>query len=225
MIRPRVLMVTGAYLPELSGGGLQCKAIIDALGAFTGGLDTANAATSTSTQRLLMVGDSLTVGSLPYQAGAFIDTGWTDIAINAHGSRGIKTKVSADPYTGLTAVDALRAAHGDADLWVVALGTNDAGQVYAKMRELKTRFPDDVAYDVMYDTTVFVQATIESVIHTLIEAFVLVAIVVFIFLGNLRATLIPIIAVPVALVGTFAVMLALGFSANTIQMLLAGFSE
>ena len=87
------------------------------------------------------------------------------------------------------------------------------------LKEIEPRFPEDVAYDVMYDTTVFVEATIESVIHTLIEAFVLVAIVVFIFLGNLRATLIPIIAVPVALIGTFAVMLALGFSANTISLL------
>jgi hydrophobe/amphiphile efflux-1 (HAE1) family protein len=87
------------------------------------------------------------------------------------------------------------------------------------MKELETRFPEDVAYDVMYDTTVFVEATIESVQHTLIEAFVLVSIVVFIFLGNLRATIIPIIAVPVALVGTFAVMLALGFSANTVSLL------
>ena len=87
------------------------------------------------------------------------------------------------------------------------------------LKELEPRFPDDVAYDVMYDTTVFVEATIESVIHTLIEAFVLVAIVVFVFLGNLRATIIPIIAVPVALIGTFAVMLALGFSANTISLL------
>jgi hydrophobe/amphiphile efflux-1 (HAE1) family protein len=87
------------------------------------------------------------------------------------------------------------------------------------MKELEPRFPEDVAYDVMYDTTVFVKATIESVIHTLIEAFVLVAIVVFIFLGNLRATIIPIVAVPVALIGTFAVMLAMGFSANTISLL------
>ena len=63
----------------------------------------------------------------------------------------------------------------------------------------------------MYDTTVFVQATIKSVIHTLVEAFVLVAIVVFVFLGNFRATIIPIIAVPVALIGTFAVLLAVGF--------------
>jgi hydrophobe/amphiphile efflux-1 (HAE1) family protein len=87
------------------------------------------------------------------------------------------------------------------------------------LKELESRFPDDVAYDVMYDTTVFVQATIKGVITTLIEAFVLVSIVVFVFLGNLRATIIPIIAVPVALIGTFAVMLAMGFSANTISLL------
>ncbi len=87
------------------------------------------------------------------------------------------------------------------------------------LKELETRVPDDVAFEIMYDTTVFVEATIESVIHTLIEAFVLVAFVVFIFLGNLRATIIPIVAVPVALIGTFAVMLALGFSANTVSLL------
>ncbi|MFA5949456.1 MAG: multidrug efflux RND transporter permease subunit [Hyphomicrobium sp.] len=87
------------------------------------------------------------------------------------------------------------------------------------LTELEPRLPEDVAYKVMYDTTMFVQATIESVEHTLIEAFILVSIVVFVFLGNLRATLIPIIAVPVALVGTFAVMLALGFSLNTISLL------
>ena len=87
------------------------------------------------------------------------------------------------------------------------------------MQDLAARFPEDVAYDVMYDTTVFVRATISKVVHTLVEAFALVAIVVFIFLGNLRATLIPIIAVPVALVGTFAVMFAIGFSANTVSLL------
>ena len=87
------------------------------------------------------------------------------------------------------------------------------------LKEMEPRLPDDVAYDVMYDTTVFVQAMIHKVEKTLLEAFVLVGIVVFVFLGNLRATLIPIIAVPVALVGTFAAMLALGFSANTISLL------
>ena len=94
-----------------------------------------------------------------------------------------------------------------------------AEQVRAALKQIEPRLPEDVAYDVMYDTTVFVHATIEKVEHTLLEAFVLVAIVVFIFLGSLRATLIPIVAVPVALIGTFAVMLVLGFSANTISLL------
>ena len=87
------------------------------------------------------------------------------------------------------------------------------------MVELAQRFPDDVAYTVVYDTTDFVNASIEKVIHTLFEAFILVIIVVYLFLGNWRATLIPLIAVPVALVGTFAFLLAIGFSANTISLL------
>jgi hydrophobe/amphiphile efflux-1 (HAE1) family protein len=94
-----------------------------------------------------------------------------------------------------------------------------ADGVRKALKEIEPRLPEDVAYDVMYDTTVFVKAMIHKVEITLLEAFVLVGIVVFIFLGNLRATLIPIIAVPVALVGTFAAMLALGFSANTISLL------
>jgi hydrophobic/amphiphilic exporter-1 (mainly G- bacteria), HAE1 family len=87
------------------------------------------------------------------------------------------------------------------------------------MEEMAQRFPEDVTWEIPYDTTVFVNASIHKVISTLIEAFVLVAVVVFVFLGSLRATLVPIIAVPVALVGTFAAMLALGFSANTISLL------
>jgi hydrophobe/amphiphile efflux-1 (HAE1) family protein len=94
-----------------------------------------------------------------------------------------------------------------------------AAGVKKALKELEPLLPEDVAYDVMYDTTVFVNAMIHKVEKTLLEAFVLVSIVVFVFLGSLRATLIPIIAVPVALVGTFAVMLALAFSANTISLL------
>src|SRR5438552_5755798 len=94
-----------------------------------------------------------------------------------------------------------------------------AAGVKKALKEIEPRLPEDVTYDVMYDTTVFVEAMIHKVQITLLEAFVLVGIVVFVFLGSLRATLIPIIAVPVALVGTFAVMLALGFSANTISLL------
>ncbi len=91
--------------------------------------------------------------------------------------------------------------------------------VQAAMARLAERFPDDLAYDLVYDTIEFVNASLEKVIHTLFEAFALVILVVFIFLGSWRATLIPLVAVPVALIGTFAFLLALGFSANTISLL------
>src|SRR4029079_9911665 len=85
--------------------------------------------------------------------------------------------------------------------------------------ELKGAFSQCLEYKITYDTTAFVKQSMEEVVHTLLEAFALVVIVVFLFLGNFRATLIPLIAVPVSLIGTFAVMLALGFSANTVSLL------
>jgi hydrophobe/amphiphile efflux-1 (HAE1) family protein len=94
-----------------------------------------------------------------------------------------------------------------------------ADGVNAEMERLAKAFPDGLAYKVTYDTTKFVKESIHEVVKTLLEAFVLVVIVVYLFLGNLRATLIPLVAVPVSLVGTFAVMLALGFSANTVSLL------
>jgi hydrophobe/amphiphile efflux-1 (HAE1) family protein len=87
------------------------------------------------------------------------------------------------------------------------------------MEDAKTRFPEGIDYKVTYDSTSFVRQSIEEVMHTLAEAFVLVVIVVFLFLGNFRATLIPLVAVPVSLIGTFAVMLAMGFSANIVSLL------
>jgi hydrophobe/amphiphile efflux-1 (HAE1) family protein len=94
-----------------------------------------------------------------------------------------------------------------------------ARAVQATMAALATRFPDGMAWTVTYDATTFVTDTIHEVQKTLIEAFVLVVLVVFIFLGNLRATLIPTIAVPVSLIGTFVILLALGYSANTVSLL------
>jgi hydrophobic/amphiphilic exporter-1 (mainly G- bacteria), HAE1 family len=94
-----------------------------------------------------------------------------------------------------------------------------ADGIKAAMEELAQRFPEDLDYLVLYDTTEFVKASLEKVVHTLFEAFVLVVLVVFLFLGSFRATLIPMIAVPVALIGTFAFLLAIGFSANTISLL------
>ena len=94
-----------------------------------------------------------------------------------------------------------------------------AKQVRDTMDMLATRFPSDLAYVTFFDSTVFVTATIVEVIRTLVIAIILVGIVVFLFLGKLRTTLIPLAAVPVSIVGTFAVLLLVGYSANTVSLL------
>jgi multidrug efflux pump len=90
--------------------------------------------------------------------------------------------------------------------------------VRAKMEELKKKFPEGVDYAIAYDPTVFVKKSIDAVIHTLIEAILLVVLVVVIFLQTWRASIIPLAAVPVSLIGTFAVMHALGFSINNLSL-------
>ena len=94
-----------------------------------------------------------------------------------------------------------------------------SARVGATLDKLATRFPEGMKKIVFYDSSTFVADTINEVIKTLAEAFVLVVLVVFLFLGNLRATIIPTIAVPVSLIGTFAVLLVLGFTANTVTLL------
>ena len=93
-----------------------------------------------------------------------------------------------------------------------------SANVRAKMEELKKDFPEGVAYDIVYDPTQFVRESIKSVIHTLLEAVALVVIVVIIFLQTWRASIIPLLAVPVSIVGTFAVMIGFGFSINTLSL-------
>ncbi len=93
-----------------------------------------------------------------------------------------------------------------------------ADAVYEKLAQLKERFPPGVDYRINYDTTKFVRASIKSVLHTLIEAVVLVVVVVVVFLQTWRASIIPLIAVPVSLIGTLAVMQAFGFSLNNLSL-------
>ncbi|SFN40785.1 efflux RND transporter permease subunit [Nitrosospira briensis] len=90
--------------------------------------------------------------------------------------------------------------------------------VKKKLEELKKSFPEGMDYEINYDVSRFVEASIEQVLHTLVEAFILVSLVVFIFLGDWRSTLIPVLAVPVSLVGAFAVMSAFGLSINLITL-------
>jgi hydrophobe/amphiphile efflux-1 (HAE1) family protein len=94
-----------------------------------------------------------------------------------------------------------------------------AALVKQNLEMLSQRFPPGLKYLVNYDTTTFVLDTVRDVVTTLLIAFVLVVIVVFLFLGTLRATLIPAIAVPVSLIGSFAILLVMGYSANTISLL------
>ncbi len=97
-----------------------------------------------------------------------------------------------------------------------ALSTANA--VRAKMDDLARYFPAGVEYKIPYDTSPFVKVSITKVVYTLVEAMVLVFAVMFLFLQNIRYTLIPTLVVPVALMGTFAVMLTLGFSVNVLTM-------
>ncbi|HRP37454.1 MAG TPA: efflux RND transporter permease subunit, partial [Candidatus Dojkabacteria bacterium] len=90
--------------------------------------------------------------------------------------------------------------------------------VKAKLEELKTSFPPGMSYEINYDVSKFVDASIEKVLHTLFEAFILVALVVFIFLGDLRSTLIPTIAVPVSLIGAFIFMQLFGITINLVTL-------
>ena len=93
-----------------------------------------------------------------------------------------------------------------------------SNDVRAKMEELKKDFPAGVDYTIVYDPTVFVRQSIEAVIHTLLEAVALVVLVVILFLQTWRASIIPLIAVPVSIIGTMAVLLGFGFSINVLSL-------
>ena len=93
-----------------------------------------------------------------------------------------------------------------------------SNDVRAKMEELKKGFPAGMDYSIVYDPTIFVRGSIEAVVHTLFEALILVVLVVILFLQTWRASIIPLVAVPVSLIGTFAVMHLFGFSLNALSL-------
>ena len=97
-----------------------------------------------------------------------------------------------------------------------AIETSDA--VRAAMEKLKKKFPDGLDYRIVFDTTLYVRESIRAVLHTLVEAMLLVVIVVVLFLQNWRASIIPLLAVPVSLIGTFAAMTLFGFSLNNLSL-------
>ncbi|WP_028633895.1 efflux RND transporter permease subunit [Pseudomonas parafulva] len=129
-----------------------------------------------------------------------------------------RVEVGAQEYQFGTRLNGKPATAFSVQLSPGANAMETATLVRAKMQDLARYFPEGVKYDIPYDTSPFVKVSIQQVITTLFEAMLLVFAVMFLFLQNLRYTLIPTLVVPVALMGTFAVMLALGFSVNVLTL-------
>src|SRR5688572_17754690 len=148
-----------------------------------------------------------------------------EIVIRAGGSSGVlrirdvaRVELGAQQYDVSTTVNGNPAVGIAAFLQTGANALQVSAAVKARVAQLKSAFPEDVDYLIPFDTTRVVQASIHEVTVTIIEAALLVILVVFVFLQHWRATLIPILAVPVSLIGTFAGLYALGFSINTLTL-------
>lgn len=129
-----------------------------------------------------------------------------------------RVELGAKDYTFQSKLNGKPAAAFSINLTPDASALETAALIRARMDEVSKSFPTDMSYDMVLDNTVFVKASLEEVVHTFFEALVLVLVVVFLFLQNWRATVIPMLAVPVSLVGTFAVFTLLGFTINTLTL-------
>ncbi|MDR3724794.1 MAG: multidrug efflux RND transporter permease subunit [Terracidiphilus sp.] len=129
-----------------------------------------------------------------------------------------RVELGSSDYTLHTYIDSKDTALVGIFLTPGANALGVAKEVYTKLKELSKAFPDDVSYKVIWDPTEFIRDSIEAVQHTLIEAVILVVIVVIVFLQTWRASIIPLIAVPVSIVGTFAWLFILGYSINTLTL-------
>ena len=129
-----------------------------------------------------------------------------------------RVELGAKDYVFQSRLNGQPAAAFSINLTPDASALETAALINAELKSLSAAFPTDLTYDVVLDNTVFVQASLTEVVHTFFEALALVLIVVFLFLQNWRATLIPMLAVPVSLVGTFAAFTLLGFTINTLTL-------
>ncbi|MCB5189711.1 multidrug efflux RND transporter permease subunit [Methylobacillus arboreus] len=150
---------------------------------------------------------------------------FANIIVKANGPRGVlylkdvaRIELGAQNYNIRTTLQGQPGVGIPVFLQTGANALETAEAIKAKMEELKQRFPEDMDYRIPYDTSDFVKASIGEVVHTLGEAMILVVLVVFVFLQNWRATLIPLIAVPISLIGTFAGLWLFGFSINTLTL-------
>lgn len=148
-----------------------------------------------------------------------------NIILRAAGPEGVlllkdvaRIELGAQNYTVTSALDGQPGVAIPIFLQNGANALETAKAIKEKMQQLQARFPSDIAYTIPYDTSDFVKATINEVFHTFGEALLLVVLVVFLFLQSWRATLIPMIAVPISLIGTFAGLFIFGFSINLLTL-------
>jgi multidrug efflux pump len=148
-----------------------------------------------------------------------------NIIVRADGPRGVlylkdvaRIELGSQSYNVRSALDGQPGVAIPIFLQSGANALDTASAIKSKMDELKERFPEGMEYTIPYDTSDFVKASISEVVKTLGEAMILVVLVVFLFLQSWRATLIPIIAVPISLIGTFAGLWMFGFSINTLTL-------
>ncbi len=127
-------------------------------------------------------------------------------------------ELGAQSYASYSELNSVPAANVAIYLLPGANAMQVAEDIIKEMKSIGESFPDDMIYEIPYDTTLFVKETMQEVMMTLLFTFALVVIVTFAFLGDWRATLIPTLAIPVSLIGTFAFLIALGFTMNTITM-------
>ena len=129
-----------------------------------------------------------------------------------------RVELGAKDYSFQARLNGRPAAAFAINLTPDASALETAGLIRARLKELSAAFPADLTYEVVFDNTVFVESSLEEVAHTFVEALLLVLIVVFLFLQSWRATLIPMLAVPVSLIATFAAFALLGFTINTLTL-------
>jgi multidrug efflux pump len=158
--------------------------------------------------------------------GRLIDPGqFGNVIIKADGPNGVlylkdvaRIELGAQNYNVASTLDGTPGVAIPIFLQTGANALDTAKNIKVKMDELKAEFPEGMQYSIPYDTSDFVKATISEVFHTFAEALILVVLVVFLFLQSWRATLIPIIAVPISLIGTFAGLYLFGFSINLLTL-------
>ena len=129
-----------------------------------------------------------------------------------------RVELGARSYSNVSTIDGKAAALVSVSLVPGANALETAGLLKAQITRLAGEFPKGLDYKIVYDTSEFVEASVEEVLHTFVEALILVLVVVFLFLQNWRTTLIPMLAVPVSLIATFAAFQILGFTINTLSL-------